>query len=445
MNPQQFLRILRARYRIALLILLATVAVTVAVSLLLPKQYRATTSVVIDVKSPDPVAGMVLPAMAIPGYMATQVDIINSDRVAREVVKALRLDQYKRVKDDWQEATGGRGSIQNWLADLVVKNLDVKPSRESNVINITYRGGDPAFAASMANAFAQAYIETNIELKVEPARQYTGWFVRRSQELRASLEKAQKRLSDFQQANGILASDERVDSETLKLNELQGQLVIAMAQNADSSSKRDSAGGDTLPEVMQNVVVQTLKSDIARTEAKLQDLSGNLGRNHPQYQRAESELAMLKQKLAEETGRVSTSITTAGRISKGKEGEIRANMEEAKKRILELKKLRGESQVLVQEVETAQKAYDAVAQRVNQSTLESQSQQTNIAVLSPAVEPTEASSPRILLNGALSILLGGLLGVGTAIALELADRRVRSPVDIESELHLKVLAELAAK
>jgi chain length determinant protein EpsF len=445
MNPQQFLRILLARYRIALIILLATVAVTVAVSLLLPRQYRATTSVVIDVKSPDPVAGMVLPAMAIPGYMATQVDIINSDRVARQVVKALRLDQYQKVKDDWQDATGGRGSIQAWLADIVVKNLDVKPSRESNVINITYRGGDPAFAASMANAFAQAYIETNIELKVEPARQYTGWFERRSQELRASLEKAQKRLSDFQQANGILASDERVDSETLKLNELQGQLVIAMAQNADSSSKRGSAGGDTLPEVMQSIVVQTLKSDIARTEAKLQDLAGNLGRNHPQYQRAESELAMLKQKLAEETSRVSTSITTAGRISKGKEGEIRANMEEVKKRILELKKGRGESQVLVQEVETAQKAYDAVAQRVNQSTLESQSQQTNIAVLSPAVEPTEASSPRIVLNSALSILVGGLLGVGTAIALELADRRVRSRVDIEGELHLMVLAELAAK
>jgi chain length determinant protein EpsF len=445
MNPQQFLRILRARYGIALLIQLATVAVTVVVCLLLPKQYRATTSVVIDVKSPDPIAGMVLPAMAIPGYMATQVDIINSDRVARQVVKALRLEQYQRVKDDWREATGGRGSIQAWLADIVVKNLDVKPSRESNVINITYRGSDPAFAASMANAFAQAYIETNIELKVEPARQYTSWFERRSQELRANLEKAQKRLSEFQQANGILASDERVDSENLKLNELQGQLVIAMAQNADSSSKRSSAGGDTLPEVMQSIVVQTLKSDVARTEAKLQDLAGNLGRNHPQYQRAESELAMLKQKLTEETSRVATSITTAGRISKGKEGEIRANIEEVKKRILELKKGRGESQVLVQEVETAQKAYDAVAQRVNQSTLESQSQQTNIAVLSPAVEPTEASSPRILLNSALSILLGGILGVGTAIALELADRRVRSRGDIEGELHLRVLAELAAK
>jgi chain length determinant protein EpsF len=445
MNLQQFLRILRARYGVILLTLLATVAVTVGVSLLLPPQYKASTAVVIDVKSPDPIAGMVLPALAMPGYMATQVDIITSDRVARKVVKTLRLDQSPKVREDWQEATQGRGSMEAWLADFLMKKLDVKPSRESNVISIGYRAPDPALAAAVANAFAQAYIDTNIELKVEPARQYAGWFEGRSKDLRESLEKAQKRLIDYQQGHGIVASDERLDTETLKLNELQGQLVLTLAQNADSSSKRASAGGDTLPEVMQSGVVQSLKSDIARNEAKLQDLAGNLGKNHPQYQRAESELAMLKQKLGEETRRVSSSIDTAGRISKGKENEIRANIETVKKRILDLKKGRGEIGVLMQEVETAQKAYDAVSLRVNQSNLESQTQQTNIAVLSPAVEPTEPASPKIILNTLLAVFLGTLLGVGAALALELADRRIRSREDIEQLLNLNVLAELAAK
>ena len=49
------------------------------ISLLLPKQYTANTSVVVDVKSPDPIAGMVLPGLASPAYMATQIDIINSE------------------------------------------------------------------------------------------------------------------------------------------------------------------------------------------------------------------------------------------------------------------------------------------------------------------------------------------------------------------------------
>lgn len=442
MNLQQFLRILRARYRVVLLTLLGTVAVTVAVSLLLPKQYKAAAAVVVDVKSPDPIAGMVLPALAMPGYMATQVDIINSDRVARKVVTSLRLNQNPKVIEDWKEATEGKGAIDSWLAELLQKSLDVKPSRESNVISIGFKSPDPAFAAGLANSFAQAYIDTNIELKVEPARQYAGWFESRSRELRSDLEKAQKRLSDYQLEHGIVSTDERLDSENQKLAELQAQLIIAQTQNADSTSKRASAGGDTLPEVMQSGVIQSLKSDIARAEGRLKDLSGRLGKNHPQYQGAESELATLKQKLGEETARVTTAISTAGRISKGKENEIRANIDVVKKRILQLKQGHGEVQLLRQEVESAQRAYEAITQRANQSTLESQSQQTNIVVLSPATEPTDPSSPKILLNTLLAVFLGTLLGVGAALALELADRRIRSRDDIEQALGLPVLAEL---
>ena len=445
MNLQQFIRILIARHRLVLYTLLGTVSVTVAISLLLPAQYKAYTSVVVDVKSPDPIAGMVLPALVMPGYMATQVDIINSDRVARKVVRNLRLDQNPKVIEDWKDATEGKGAIDAWLADLLQRKLDVKPSRESNVINIGFKANDPVFAAAVANAFAQAYIETNIELKVEPAKQYTAWFESRSRELRANLEAAQKRLADYQQAHGIVATDDRLETENQKLMELQGQLVQAMGQTADAASKRSSAGDDTLPEVMQSGVIQQLKSDIARAEGRLQDLSGRLGRNHPQYQGAESELHMLKQKLAEETVRVSNSIHTAGRIGKGKEAEIRANIEKTKQRIIFLKQNRGEASLLQEEADNAQKSYDAVSQRATQSSLESQSQQTNVSILSPAIEPTEASSPKLLLNTLLAIFLGTLLGVGAALAMELKDRRIRSRQDIEDALGLPVLAELKAK
>jgi chain length determinant protein EpsF len=444
MTLQQFLRILLARRKLALATFLATVAVTIVVSLLLPSQYTAETAVVLDVKSPDPIAGLVLPALAMPGYMATQVDIINSTRVARKVVRTLALDKNSGVIEDWRSATDAKGSIEVWLADLLRKNLDVKPSRESNVISISFKGNDPAFVAAVANAFAEAYIDTNIELKTEPARQYTNWFENRSKDLRESLDQAQKRLSDYQQEHGIIASDERLDSENQKLVEMQAQLVMALTQNADVSSKRASDGGETLPEVMQSGVIQQLKSDIARTEGRLKDLSGRLGKNHPQYQGAESELATLNRKLAEEITRISVSINTAGRISKGKESEIRANIETVKKRILSLKKGHGEARLLQQEVENAQRAFDAVASRASQSSLESQNQQTNASVLSPAVEPLKPSSPKVVLNTLLAGFLGALLGIGATLAMELTDRRIRSRDDVKQALGLPVLAELKA-
>ena len=148
MTLSQFLLILRARYRVALLAFLVTVATTVIVSLLLPKQYTASTAVVVDVKSPDPVSGMMLQGMMAPGYMATQVDIINSDRAAKDVVKLLKMDQSAVIKQQWLEDTEGKGQLIDWLAALLQKKLDVKPSRESNVINIAYTGTDPDFAAA---------------------------------------------------------------------------------------------------------------------------------------------------------------------------------------------------------------------------------------------------------------------------------------------------------
>lgn len=439
MTLQQFLLILLARKKIALFALLATVVTTVVVSLLLPKQYSASADVVVDVKSPDPIAGMVLPALAMPGYMATQVDIINSERVAQRVVRLLKLDQNPQVQQDWQEATEGKGRIDVWLAALLQKKLDVKPSRESNVIAINFKSTDPQFAAAIANAFAQAYIDTTIELKVEPARQYSQYFEAQVKARRDALEKAQATLSEYQQQKGIVLTDDRLNYENQKLNELQTQLVIAEGQSADAKSKQRT-GGDTLQDVMQNPLIQQLKADVARADAKLQEAAGNLGKNHPQYQRQEAELASLQQKLAAETHQVSVAIGTSSRVSTQKEAELRAAIEAHKKRILQLKEGRDEAGMLQREVETAQRSYELVSQRLMQTNLESQNTQTNVSVLTPAQPPLDHSSPKLLLNTALAIFLGTLLGVGAALLMELIDRRVRSAADLAETLGLPVLA-----
>ncbi|MBE2244629.1 MAG: chain length determinant protein EpsF, partial [Burkholderiaceae bacterium] len=142
----QVLSILRARWKIALLMFVLTVGVTLAVSLLLPKQYTATASVVLDVK-PDPVTAMMYAGMVSPAFMATQADIIQSDRVAYRVVRNLKLADSPQVRQQWLDETGGDGSIEVWLADTFSKKLSVQPSRDSNVINVAYSAPDPRFAA----------------------------------------------------------------------------------------------------------------------------------------------------------------------------------------------------------------------------------------------------------------------------------------------------------
>lgn len=444
MTLHQFLLILRARYGVAVLITLLAILAALAVSLMLPKKYTAQTAVLVDVRSPDPVAGGApLQGLVAPSYMATQVDIIGGDRVAQRVVKMLKLDENPNTKARWLEATEGRGDLDYWLADSLQKGLDVRPARESNVINITYKGSDPDAAANIANAFAQAYLDINLALKTEPARIYAEWFDDQTKASRAKLEEAQARLSEYQQKAGIVSSDERVDYETAKLGEISSQLTAVQGETTDSQSKRSSRG-DTVAEVMQSPLINGLKADVSRLEAKVQEISVRLGDNHPERQRAESELASVKSRLATETARITASIETTYRVGKDRERELQGAVNAQKARVLELNKQRDELNVYRRDVESAQRAFEAVSQSASQTRLQSLSNQTNVVRLNTATAPVNPSSPKLLVNLLVAAFGGTLLGIGCALLLELTNRRVRSAEDLVQLLGLPVLASISS-
>lgn len=445
MTLHQFFLILRARFRAAVLVLLAAILAALAISLLLPKVYTAHTAVLVDVRSPDPVAGAgaLMPGLVAPSYMATQIDIISGDRVAERVVKTLRLDEDPSTQADWRQTTDGRGTIETWIAESLQRRLDVRPARESNVINITYKGRDPESAAAIANAFAQAYLDINLALKTEPARLYAEWFDEQSKALRVKLEAAQSRLSDYVQKAGIVSNDDRVDYEATKLAQISTQLTTVQGETTDSQSKRNGRG-DTVAEVMQNPLINGLKADVARLEAKVQEISVNLGVNHPVRQRAESELASLKGRLASETGRITTSIDTTYRVSKDRERELQNAVAAQRTRVLMLNKQRDELNVYRRDVEAAQRAYEAVSLSASQTRLQSLSNQTNVVRLNTATAPLEPSSPKLLVNLLIAAFGGTLLGLSLAVLLELANRRVRSSEDLLQMLDLPVLASITS-
>jgi chain length determinant protein EpsF len=444
MTFQQFLQIFSVRRKIVLRTMFGLVFITVLLSLILPKQYTGSVDVLVDVKSPDPVEGIVLPALALPAYMATQTDIIGSRRVAMRVIKLLKLDSDPGIIQDWRDDTAGKGDITVWLADKLLKKLDVKPSKESNVITLSYEAHSPEAAAAIANAFAQAYIDTNLELRIAPASQNAQWFKEQSKILRDNLEQAQSRLSEFQQKNSIVGgSDNGFDYELAKLNGLTEQLTLSQTQTADSLSKQSAgAAANVLPEVIQNPLVQQLKASIAQNEAKLAQLSRSFGVNYPDYVRLKDETGALKQQLDTQISRVAASISMANKTGETKENVLKEAIAEQKRKVLEMTALRDQMAVLQKDVDTAQKAYDAVAQRFTETNLESQSNVTNISVLTPAAVPIKHSSPKLVLNTLIAIFMGALLGMGAALGLEMIDRRIHSAEDITAALGIPVLAEL---
>jgi len=417
------------------LILLATVVLAVGWVKLKPANYTARAPVLVDVRT-DPVGTTPWQGMVAPGYMSTQIDIVKSERVAERVVALLPPDQPPMLR--LREAAQKHPSPNQWMAHQIASGLDVKPARESNIINIAWTGSSPSEAARVANAFAKAYLDINLELKTNPAKRYADWFDEQVKASRDKLEAAQQKLSAFQERAGIVSSDERGDYETARLTELSNQLLLAQ------SGRTRAGSGDTSPGVMQSPLVNNMRADVAKLESKVQEASATMGSNHPQMQRMQAELASMRSRLAQESSRVGSASAATSQAGAARERELQQAVAAQKARVIATNKQRGELAVLQRDVDTAQKAFETVSASASQSRLQSQSNQSNVVFLGSAVEPQERSGPTAFQALLVASVGGLLLGIAGALLLELANRRVRSVDDLSMVTHLPILASVPA-
>ena len=429
MSIYQFLRIVWARKWFVLMLLVLVSAAGIATTLLLPKQYTADTAMVVEMRV-DPVLGALAPSLAAPSYMATQIDIIRSERVAGRVVKMLGVERSPSAVAQWRDATNAKIPLERYFASLLQRGLQVEPSRGSNVINISFSAPDPIFAQAAANAFAQAYMDVSVELRVAPARQSAVFLDEQTKLLRNTLEAAQARLSKIQQEKGILVSDEKFDQENARYIALSSQLNTAQAELVETGARLRNSGSETSPDILFNPTIQGFKSQLATAETRLSEISAIVGKNHPARIQIEAQITEIKQQLAAETRRVAGGTSVINRSTSQKIGELKTQVEDQKKRLMTLRADRDQVAFVIRDVDTAQRAYEAVSSRVPQFTIEGQNNQANTRLLSSAVEPLEPSRPKILTGIVASILGGLVVGMLGALGWELLDRRVRDPEDL---------------
>lgn len=442
MTAAQLLHILYARKWIILGVAFLIVAITVVINLLLPKEYTASATLIIDSKSKDPLTGQMIPTQLLPGYVATQIDVIKSRPVVNKVIEQNKILNAAGVRDDFVKS-GGEGNINDWLAALLQTKLEAEPSRDSNVITISYAATTPQFAAIMANSFARAYIQTNLDLRVEPAKQTAIWYDQQIAQLRDKLSEAQQKLTAYQREKGLMDSEERLDVESRRLTELAGQLVAAQSAGYDSRSRVSKS--ESLPEVINNPVVQNLKAQLAAREANLAELGKKVGAQHPDYMRLQAEVDTIRAKLRDEIELAKSGVAATASASNQREAGLRSAYEAQRSRLLAMKDQREELSRLVRDAENAQRIYDAALQRYVQIRMESQSTLTDIAILNAATVPSKPSGPNVVLNSLIALLACLPLAIGVGVMVEMVDRRVRTAADLENALGIPLLAEISKK
>jgi chain length determinant protein EpsF len=455
MNLEVFLSALRARLRAFLCVLVFTMLAATLASLLMPKTYRATASLHADVREEQSLSNVLRPLISPQerlGYLQTQADVITSPKVARMVVRALKLAEDPAVRDAFKAGERAAGSIEDRLVESLLESLKVETS-QSSVIRISFSSRDRELSARVANAFAKAYLDSLLELRVLPTRQAAAWFDEQLKTLRANLERAQSRLTDYYRQKGIVSADERLDVENLRLGELATRLARAQDQTLDwgtrerqaREAQKRGAAAERVPDVLNNAHIQKLNADLVAGEAKLRELAAQYGPNHPTFQRQQSENQALRERLDAQVRKVVAGVEAARRQSERREAALGEAMRAQREQLLERKVNRNELAVLLADVETAQRTYDTAMQRFVVSQVESRASQTNVTLLSPAEVPRKPFRPKIVLNIALALAAGILLGVAVVAVGETLDRRVRLTSDLDFGPEVPLLATFNAR
>ena len=226
MDFHQFMLALRARRKAFVMVFAAAIVTAMAVALLVPKKYVSTATLMLDARDEQAMAPTRMSPRERIGYVQTQVDLIQSGRVAAQVSRDLKLAQNPEWREAYESETGGTGNIDDWIGSQLLEKLRVD-STASNVVSVSFSSSDPRFAAQVANGFTKAYLDTALALRTEPTREAAEWFGGQMKGMRDQVAQAQSKLAAYQKAKGITFADERTDVEGARLAELSTQYLAA--------------------------------------------------------------------------------------------------------------------------------------------------------------------------------------------------------------------------
>lgn len=464
---REYLRI-ATRWRYLILGLVAgTVIFGLVITLLMTPKYTAVTTIEISRESSKVTdfQGVEREAsVADQEFYQTQYGLLRSRSLAERVADELRLvddpeffalygvsttdPALERVNGRYPAS--GRATRRRIAGQLLLKNLAVSPTRLSRLVDVGFTSPNPTFSAKVANAWAENFIETNLERKIQATSYGRNLLQRQLAQLKERLDESYRQLVAYASAQRIInlpsqsSGDGRITAERSIVADELAQLNAALAQAvADriQAEARYREGGRTnaTPEALRNQAINNLRQRRAELAAEYQRLMTQFEPSYPAAEALRSQIDQLDRGIAREEGRVAGSLQADYRQAVEREASLQRRVDALKSSYLDLRRRSIQYNIYQQEVDTNRVLYDGLLQRFKEIGVAGNVGVNNIAVVDPADVPTRPSSPRLLLNLAISILVGLALGVLAALALEQIDEAIADPGEIERRLGLPLL------
>ncbi|MBI5529179.1 MAG: polysaccharide biosynthesis tyrosine autokinase [Deltaproteobacteria bacterium] len=424
-----------------------------------PKIYQATSSIIIDTVAPEVLSGVrEVVDMGTGGYWTnkefyeTQYKILQSRALAKKVVNTLGLAAdlkflgLDKIDDPAErEKAVSRADPEGRL----VGKMTVQPVKDSRVVLINIEDTNPQFAALLANAVADAYIELNLEHKLEATRTAANWLAEQLRDLKEKMEKTEMSLYDFKKDNDILSVslEDHQNMTGQRLRALNETLSKIEAQRIELEAKRryiyelreGKQNLDSIEQILSSPLIQGLKTEYFKARSAFLEVQEKYGEKHPKFHVTKSQLDMVKANIDREVEKILSGLDSQYAMVVETERSLKRALEETKGVALGINKKEIDYNKLKREADNNSSLYGMVLKRLKETDLTGLLKSNNVRRLDAALVPKAPVKPKVKFNMLLAAIIGLMGGIGLAFFFEHLDNTIRTQEDIERTLGLAFL------
>ena len=455
-------RVLAERRTVVVTCLVLVVAFTALFSFLAVPQFKATTTIQIERKSPE--------ALTFGGervssdyydyqdFYQTQYKVLQSRSVLRLAAERLDLPNRPEFASRKGSPLGrlyawGRGLFAGapepgandpWRGciNYMAGGLTVEPVRNSKLVKLTFVDRDKHLAADAANSVAEAYEQFNTDTRFTTSSQAREFLTKQVARLQSEIGTEERKLQDYGTKKEILAlSNGTQDISEKALGDMNGKYVESQGRLALARARYEAAAKgsvDSLPEVLTSPLITDLKKQYAEIERKHSQMAERFKADWPPLQQLQEEMDRAKERLVIEADAIARQVRSVAKADYDKiKDEVEflgSQVDTQKGEVQRVGRDAIEYASLKAGIETKRKILTDLLTRQSDSETTRALKDTpasNMRIVDRAEVPRGPFKPNVTLNLMLSVIFGLGLGAGAALLLNYLDNTVKSEVDIQ--------------
>jgi polysaccharide biosynthesis transport protein len=442
--------------------------------------YTSAASILIDAKNVGMAATTALEGSLAfeSGAVDSQVQIINSDKLAASVARRLNLQNNLMFLDPPPSPLGevmqfGRsvvGSIKNVISQStppldmeqlpedvrllfaskkLQANLKVTRIGRTYVFSIEYSDADPSLAQAITGQYVNAYLEDQLDSKFDATRRATSWMEERIRDLRTRSLAADEAVQRYRADNNLVeASGRLVDEQAL--TDATTQLALARSERDAASARyqrlneiineKDATG--SMSQTLGSANVAQLRSKYLEASKLFSDMVSRYGATHNVAIKAQKDMAEYQRLIFEELKNLLPGYQSDVSISQSRVDSIQNTISELRNRAISNDSAMVKLRALEQESESLKVLYSTFLQKSQELQQQQSFPVTDARIISEPSIPIEPSGPRKILYLMAFLFLGGAVGTSVAGVREWRDRGIRTATQVRDELGLEFLANI---